>query len=263
MTLQKIISEDLIPKNCPKCNYPLEWEGVHLICKGPQCIAKMIQQLDYFYGEHGVDLKSLGTSKIEKLLFDPECFTVLAEKPWALLDTYSYNIYHRLVPVLGEATANNILTSVASINNTKNAAHFIAGIGIEKVGFKTAYRLFNYIRYNKLHHRISKEAQRNFITGLTTFYLAQKEMKYFTFNDVPPPAQVLYSITGILHYGRNEMKEMLEEFGWEFSDTITTQVDFLIIGDAPGKKKPLMAKRYGIEIITERELYERLNKEKE
>lgn len=255
----KIISLTL-PSLCPKCGQKLIWEGVHLVCQGSQCLPKLIGKLNHFYSKERMYLWGLGQSNLEKLLSDPQCYVVLAEKPWALLDPFTYNIYDRLKPVLGEATSKTILKSAQSLSGQRNAAHFIAGLSLENLGYKTAIRLINYVRYGELKKQISHKAQQYFIIGLDTFYQAQKEMKYFEFADVPAPAKILYCISGTLTTPRNDMIAMLEKFGWEYSSSVTKRIDFLILGENPGRNKKSTAERYGKEILTEEEILKRIKK---
>jgi len=245
-----------VPSVCPICETELEWEGVHLICRGTKCIAQLIKTISYFYSDKAMDIKGIGPAAIEKLLYDPECFDVLSEKPWALLDPVTYNIYHRLAVVLSETARLNILDSVSKTSKQKNAAHFITGLGLEKVGYKTAKNLYNYIKFGKLNSRISKEAQKNFVKGITILNSMIKEINYFAFADVPKPADITYCITGTLTMSRDDMINLLEKVNWEFNTAVTTTTDFLIVGESPGKVKTTMAKKHNINIINENELME-------
>lgn len=61
-------------------------------------------------------------------------------------------------------------------------------------------------------------------------------------------------ITGTLHLmKRNDAEERIKEHGGTFSNSVTTQTDYLIIGEHPGSTKLNDAARYGTITITEEE----------
>lgn len=247
-----------LPIHCPKCIEILQWQGVHLTCPGDDCIAKKIVSIAYFYSHKGIKIDGIGEQTIEKLLNNQKCYDILVSKPWALLDLKTYGIILEVYEVLGKATFKNIANQIASVNNYKNMAHFIAGLGLPKLAYKTAIRLCQYLKTGKLTITIQEEAQRNFCEAAILFQEASKEMKHFTFAPLPNQARAIYCITGALSMSRDDMIDFLSSKDFEFSNGVTKETNYLIVGDSPGKLKIQKANKYGIPLITEAQLFKLL-----
>lgn len=240
--------------NCPTCGDFLHWEGVHLICNGTNCIAQKIVSIAYFYSNKGIKVDGIGEAMIEKLLNNDNCYPVLVAKPWALLDIISYNILLDVIAVLGETISSNILTEVNEISETKNMSHFIAGLGLHGLAYKSALKLCQYIKTGKLTSGVSTKARISFPDAVMIYQEAAEEMKVFKFTSIPDPSKAKYCITGALSMSRDAMIELLNDYSFGFSATVTMDTNYLIIGDDAGKTKINKAIKYNISQITEEQL---------
>lgn len=243
-----------IPNACPTCGETLQWEGVHLVCNGEDCIAKKIVSIAYFYSLKGVKVDGIGESMIEKLLHNESCYDILIAKPWALLDMYSYGLMHNVVTVLGETIFSNIVVEVTEINNTRNMAHFISGLGLPGLSYKSALKLCQYIKTGKLAQNVSVLAIRSFPEAMVTFQTAMKEMELFKFADVPGLAKAKYCITGTLSQSREAIIELMNSYEFEFSSSVTKDLNYLVVGDDAGQTKIKKAIKFNIPQITENQL---------
>ena len=243
-----------LPQTCPTCGDFLQWNGVHLVCNGANCIAQKIVSIAYFYSNKGIKVNGIGEAMIEKLLNNNNCYLVLISKPWALLDMYSYDIIHDVIAVLGETIFSNIINELNLINKTKNMSHFIAGLGISGLAYKSALKLCQYIKTGKLTSNVPIKARINFPDAVMIYQEAIEEMKVFKFTAIPNPAKIKYCITGSLSMSRDAMIELLNDYSFGFSSTITMDTNYLIVGDDAGKTKINKAIKYGIPQITEKQL---------
>ena len=191
---------------------------------------------------------------IEKLLNNFNCYSVLISKPWALLDMYSYDIMHIVIDVLGETIFANILNEVNEISDTKNMSHFIAGLGIPGLAYKSSLKLCQYIKTGKLTLNIPTKAKTSFPKAAMIYQKTTEEMKVFKFAAIPNPAKVKYCITGSLSMSRDTMIELLDAYSFGFSATVTMDTNYLIVGDDTGKTKINKAIKYNIPQITEEQL---------
>lgn len=243
-----------LPTSCPTCNKLLQLDGVHLVCHGENCIAKKIISIAYFYSSKGIKIDGIGEQTIEKLLNNRKCYEVLSVKPWALLDCLAYEIIDEVLDVLGPVIVTNLLTQVKNANKTKHMAHFIAGLGLPSVAYKTALRLCQYIKTGVLSIHVHQKAKQSFSKGALAFSATTTDMRNFAFAPLPSTAKAIYCITGALSQSRDEMIEWLALQGYEFSSGVTRETNYLIIGDAPGKIKVDKAIKYNIPQITEAQL---------
>jgi len=191
---------------------------------------------------------------IEKLLNSPKSYLALINNPWALLDMYSYDIINEVINVLGETIFANILNEVTAISETKNMAHFIAGLGVPGLAYKSALKLCQYIKTGELPSNVPTTAKMHFPDAVMKFQKASQEMKVFKFADIPNLAKAKYCITGTLSVSREAMIELLSGYSFGFSPTVTTDTNYLIVGEDAGKTKINKAIKYNIPQITEAQL---------
>jgi len=250
-----------IPVSCPKCNEVLQWEGVHLVCNGPTCIAKLIVSLAYFYSQKGIKIDGVGEGIIEKLLQNDKCYSVLSTKPWALLDPLSYDIVPDIINEIGVTIYSNIAEQVFSMNNQVHMAHFVSGLGLPGLAYKSALRLCQYLKTGEINIHITDRAKQSFVTAASIYTSAITEMKNFSFAPLPTEAKAIYCITGSLSQSREVMIEILNGYGYEFSAGVTRETNYLVVGEDPGRNKIEKAIRYNIPQITEEQLFALLEKE--
>jgi replication factor C subunit 1 len=94
----------------------------------------------------------------------------------------------------------------------------------------------------------------NFPEAVMIYQKAAEEMKVFKFDDVPNPARAKYCITGALSVSRDAMIELLADYSFGFSETVTMDTNYLIVGEGAGKTKINKAIKYDIPQITEAQL---------
>lgn len=250
---------NLLPVQCPICKSYLTVSGVHLICTDEKCIAKLITSIAHFYSPQGIKLDGLGEALVEKILQDQTCYNILKDKSWALLDPVSYNIVPQLINVLGDKIFANIFDNVNNISGTKNMAHFIAGLGLPGLAYKTSLRLCQFLSSGKINIHISDKAQKSFIHAVSLYTSAISEMKNFKLTSIPSQARAIYCITGTLSKDRLAMIEYLNIHNYEYSQYITRETNYLIVGAEPGKVKIDKAIKYNIPQISEEQLFKLLN----
>jgi len=250
--------EDSIPIYCPVCHEILKSMGKDLICQGSNCIAQLISSLSYFYSDKGMDVKSLGAARISELLYDEELRVLLSEKPWALLDPEYYVITEKIKKIIGIKLTAQYINSLFDIHEHKSPIHFIAALGLPKLAYRTATKLYNWVKYNKVLKSVSREAIKSFGLGYSKFLSAEVEMTHFKFASVTPPADITYCITGKLSTTRNEFVNLLAAKGWQFVNQVSKSTNYLIIGDSPGRTKTTAAKQYEIVTLTEEEIFNKL-----
>jgi len=253
--------KNLLPIHCPKCTEILQWEGVHLVCNGPTCIAKLIVSIAYFYSQKGIKIDGVGEGIIEKLLQNEKCYSVLSTKPWALLDPLSYDIVPDIINEIGVTIYSNIAEQVFSMNNQVHMAHFVSGLGLPGLAYKSALRLCQYLKTGEINIHITDRAKQSFVTAASIYTNAITEMKNFSFAPLPTEAKAIYCITGSLSQSREAMIEILNGYGYEFSSGVTRETNYLVVGDDPGRNKIEKATRYNIPQITEEQLFALLKKE--
>jgi len=245
------VSKFSLPGVCPICESKLTWQGVHLICDSPTCIAKLTVSLSYFYSNKGIKIDGIGEATIEKLLQNQKCYEILKTRPWALLDMLTYDFMPEAISILGPKIFHSIFDQIKAVNGTKTMAHFIAGLGLPGLAYKTALRLCQFLKTGKLNIHVSENAKNNFIQAISKYQQALEEMKNFTFAALPQPAKAIYCVTGTLSMSREAFVEQNSLMGYEFSAGVTRETHYLVVGEEPGRTKIAKAQKYNIPMINE------------
>lgn len=253
--------KNLLPIHCTKCSEILQWEGVHLVCNGSTCLSKLIVSIAYFYSNKGIKIDGIGEAIIEKLLLNDRCYSVLSTKPWALLDPLTYDFVPAIIDAIGATIYSNIAEQVFTMSGQVTMAHFIAGLGLPGLAYKSSLRLCQYLRTGQINIHITEQAKQSFVNAASVYVTAMNEMKNFSFAQLPSDAKAIYCITGTLSQSRETIIEILNGYGYEFSSSVTRETNYLVVGDNPGKLKIEKAIRYNIPQITEEQLFTLLKKE--
>lgn len=247
--------------SCPICGTTLIWKGVDLICTGQQCIAKLNKSTSYFYGNEGFQVKSIGEVMFFEVLQNDKIRNIIKDSPWAFLDPIAFDIYKEILSIWGKKRTENYITSLNIVNGKKDACNFISALGLPKLAFTNTRKLFYYLKGGNNPNNVSSQARESFIDGFILYQKAILELKNFKINEPPAPPKLIYCITGTLSESRADIITYLNKFNWAYNMTIVKALNFLIVGDKPGKLKTKRAEELNIKIINEKELRETLKNE--
>jgi DNA ligase (NAD+) len=265
----------LLPANCPVCGEPLEVicedESEILMCKNINCSCRIINQLDYFCGKKGLDIKGLSKATLEKLL------------NWGWVNSLS-DIFelksHRdewiRKPGFGPKSVDNILNAIESSRECEWTS-YLAAFGIPLIGPNVIKEL---TKYFKSWDEFISAVENNFdFYNLPTFgyekhkalhnfnYSEAKEIieKYITFK-TPEVKEVVetvgaktlegktFVVTGKLTHFKNrgELENKIAANGGKVTSSISKKTDYLINNDINSDSaKNRSAKAAGIPIISE------------
>lgn len=262
-----------IPTECPSCGNSLNRKGGlssnELQCVNTQCPDVLLGKFDYFCSKAAMDIKGLGKEILSQLINH------------GLLKRFS-DIYNLTAESLNETVKGlglkNSVKIVAAINDSKANGHkrLLTGLGILGVGPVAAGKLIKSLgnienlltlRYNDfLNVRgIGTETAGNIISyfsvpnnvsdvlrlvKIITHSEYQHEGKFFGKN---------FAITGWLgELSRSELISKLASMGAIYSNTVSKQTDFIVVGFEPGNKYQ-KALSLGVKVITCEELPALLN----
>ena len=263
----------LTPGYCPICGEPLELycenESEVLMCNNLNCSCRIINQLDYFCGKKGLDIKGLSKATLEKLL------------NWGWINSLS-DIFelksHReewiRKPGFGIKSVDNILNAIeTSKENTWEA--FMSALGIHLIGpnvVKELSKSFSswdnfidakekgYEFYNLPNFGYEKHK------SLHSFNYTEAKMiveKYMNFKAVEPKEEMessntldgkTFVITGKLNKFKNraELEGKIAAAGGKVVGSVSRKTNYLINNDVNSDSaKNKQAKTYGISIISE------------
>ena len=274
----------VFPKECPSCKKPItksEKDAVIRCTNERNCESQLIEKIKHFISRDAMNIEGLGENQIESF-FKKGILN-------SILDIYNlYKFRENLIKEkgYGEKSIGNLLNS---IENSKNnyLDKFIFGLGIRYVGKKTSKILasnFNSIREiidnfddtidqngpNKILEidQIGEKSLRElkvYLSNKFNINLINNLLNYFN----PKPLEKIKAegklsgkkivFTGTLRsISRAEAKNIAENNGGIVINSISKNVDYLIVGESPGSKKN-KALEIGIKILSEDEWLSLIN----
>lgn len=260
-----------IPNTCPVCHEKTiikKTTGEVLWCTNPNCIGKLVNQLDYFCSSKGMNIKGLSETTIGKLI------------DWGWLgnveEIYSLSNFKEewvKKPGFGEKSVSNILQAIES-SKTTTMTNFIAALGIPLIGKVAAQQLEDIFNdYWSFREAIKGKYDfteiENFGDGLNAalyhydYSFADRIAKFINFKKDEKPigneinlTKINFVITGKLKHFKNRdiLKSLIEANGGKVLSSVTKNTSYLINNDKESNSsKNLTAQKLQIPIITEDE----------
>ena len=258
-----------IPKVCPYCGKLTEIrkdnDSEVLYCSNEQCESRLINRLEHFCGKKGLDIKGLSKATFQKLI------------DWEWLENlegvFNLNQYRNewiKKPGFGVASVDKILKSIEEHRHTTLEA-FISAIGIPLIGQTAAKDLSKYFETYEDFRNAVKDDSYHFY-NLDNFGIEMdnsiKNVDYIEADKISDLLSIKnlkneqndklkgknIVITGKLtkFKNRNELKNIIEQYGGKVTGSISSKTDILINNDINStSSKNKTAKEYDIPIISE------------
>ena len=258
------------PTHCPICETRLVKKPGEAIwrCPNPSCYAKGVRRLLHFASRNAMNIEGLG-ERVARDLVDrglvqsPADLYYLKVEDLMRLPGFAYkkakNLYDAIqkskkttlarflyalgIRHVGEATAQLIAEKFKSLDKIMNAtmADFTA---IPGIGPEAARAIVEFFRDAENCHMVKRmlEAGITFVEEVEEKVELPKvfEGKNFVFTGA------LKSMT------REKAKELVQALGGKTTDSVSRNVDFVVVGEAPGSKYQ-RALQLGVKIINEDE----------
>jgi len=265
------------PKECPVCSHKLvkpEAEAVWR-CINPGCPAQVVERIIHFVSKDAMDIRSFGEANVRKF-YD---MGLLKDIP---------GIYHidfdaiAKLEGFGKKSIDNLTTAIE--NSKSQPLHrVIFGLGIRYVGETTAKVLAHEVEYLPDFSGFSLDELQNLqdvgpkVAGSVYEFFHTKDnidllhrLEKAGVNLKNDKKQHIVSgnldgksflFTGTLPtLKRSDAEEMVEKNGGKLLGSVSSKLNFLVVGDDAGSKLEKAKKIPGIRIITEKQFLELLEK---
>ncbi|MFW6310515.1 MAG: helix-hairpin-helix domain-containing protein, partial [Prolixibacteraceae bacterium] len=260
-----------MPDKCPVCETEVVQEGAYTICPaGLSCRAQLIGRIEHFTSQSAMNIDELGRKTIEQM--------VQEEMVKELPDLYKLSFENlKKLDGYAEKSAQKLYDSIQ--NSKKPELHrFLYALGIRHVGEHIARLLagefgtFDKIKnagYSKLvkideigpeiaesiSHFFSTDENRKMLEKLLKSGIDIQEKSGSKKQLLKGKTIVL---TGELEsYTREEAKQKIESLGGHATSGVSSNTDYLVVGEGPGSKLG-DAKEEGTKIIEEEQFKELL-----
>ena len=249
------------PKVCPSCNTEVATLGAYTVCSNDECPSRVINKIIHYGSKKACNINGLGDKVVEQLynagyIKDIKDLYKLTLEDLLVLDGFS------------SVKANNLLEAIDGSKGIP-LSRFIYGLNIPSVGEVNAKSLskLGYEWYNtpaslliandnlgiKSVDSILEYVNKNKKNVIELMGIVQPSL------DTIQATDIKVVITGTLTKSRDTYKELLESKGITVSNSVTKDVNYLIVGEDPGSSKLNKAKSLNIPILTEVEVQNKFN----
>ncbi len=258
---------------CPECGTELvryEGEAKHYCPNQGGCRPQILGRIVHFIRRKALDIDGLGGETVE-LLYNSGLVKNVAD----LYDLRATDL--SVLPRLGEKSADNIISSIASSREVP-FARVLFGLGIRFVGETTAKYLAQHFKSMESLMQATKEELME--SDEVGDKIADSIIEYFADEDniaiierlrraglrFEEEAKVLHSeclagknvvISGkFIDHTRDELKELIELNGGKNQSGVSSNTDFIVAGENMGPAKLQKATKLGVTILSESEFIE-------
>ncbi len=274
------------PETCPCCGSRLVKKGEFWICPNHHCKAQAVQRLEYWCGKDCANIKGLGPGVLEDLydklqiasVSDMYRIFVADERTWEpdiFTPTYRDHIRELLGEGYAEKSVNMIFDGVRQSIATLTLDRIIGGLGIDGVGKITGKLLAEHFQtwanFRKatleelvLIDSIGEVMAANILNADYTDYACLDQDYGFQceYQAAEKLGDALQGLTIIFtgtsyRFKRDEIKAFFTGHGAKYVGSVSGKVNYVVTGDAPGQNKLDKAHQLGVEVIGERDFYER------
>jgi DNA ligase (NAD+) len=275
------------PRHCPRCQKPIEkdQDEVAFRCVNKNCYAVALRRLIHFASKPAADIEGLGEKIVEQLvsaslLEDAADIYALRKEDLLLLDRFA------------EKKADNLIQAIAQRKNLE-LARFLFALGIFHIGVESAATIAQELKRSftqteisplQLHQAavvisldqwqslddigpIVAQSLYDFWQDEDTLLLMEKFQRYQLALILPASltntslAGKSFVLTGSLNrLTRQDAKDRIKARGGQTRDSVSRQLDYLIVGEKAGSKLK-EAEKLGIKIISEDEFLKLLSQE--
>ncbi len=267
-----------IPEFCPSCNektYSFD-NIVAIKCINQYCPEQLNRYIEYFVSRNCMNIKGLG-DKITRKFVDLGILT-------NILDIYNLKNFKEMIISLdkmGEKNTNNLLESIEK-SKENSYSKVLFSLGIDYVGKTTAELICSNITSidklinstyeelvdikgigekaaNSIIEYFKNENNLRIIKGLKElgFVLEQEDIEIIDNQNIN--GKTFLATGKLVNFKREEIKELVKQNGGKYLSAVSTNLDYLIVGEKAGSKLK-KAKDLGIKILTEEE-FEKFCKE--
>ncbi len=254
------------PEACPACGTPVERDGPLAFCPGGlACPAQLERAIEHYASRDALDIEGLGERSVEQL--------VGAGLVEGLADLYELSVADLAdLEGWGERSARNLVAETEATREPP-LADFLTALGIPEVGTATARALarefgtFGAVRsageadlraVPDIGPRVAAEIRGFFESGRNRAALdallehVDPRTADTAGGDALDGVTVVF--TGALEsFTRAEAADLVERHGGSATGSVSSNTDYLVVGENPGRTKRDDAETHGVPTLAEAE----------
>ncbi|MFO8084840.1 MAG: NAD-dependent DNA ligase LigA [Desulfobacterales bacterium] len=257
-----------MPKSCPVCRaHAVREENEAAIrCINAACPAQLKENIRHFASKHAFDIDGLGQKLVDQLV-DKNLVSSFGD----LFHLKQHTLEE--LDRMGSKSAKNLLDAICGSKKI-SFAKFLYSLGIRHVGEHVAkllaghYQSIEKLMQTSVDDLESLEGIGPIVAKSVYDFFNEDENKKTVSRLLESGVEIIYDkntkesetsalsgktfvLTGTLEYmTRNEAKEYIEKGGGKVTGSVSSNTDYIVVGDKPGSKLE-KGKKLGINIIDE------------
>ncbi len=265
-----------MPQKCPVCGEWVKKEGAYYVCPASlSCRAQLIGRVQHYSSREAMNIEGLGDETVKELV-ERGFVTDMA-------DLYKLSVEQlKSLEGFAQKSAEKLHKSIQQSREAKLDT-FLYALGIRHVGrhvAQVAARRFG--SFDKLKEaRLSelkqvKEIGSEIAESINNFFSEEQNLKVLeklfdagvkikkvrTSDKDLPLKDKTFVFTGELEdYTRQEASSMAEDLGARVTSSVSSNTDFVVVGEDPGSKLE-QARKHNVEILDEQKYDKLINKAK-
>ena len=284
---EEVVAQEIVfPDYCPSCGTRLVRKGEYYVCTNHHCREQVIQRLEFWCGKDCANIKGLGPSVIadfyDKLGIASvnDLYRVFVSDDDSLFQRAT--VQQQLGEGYGDKSVTQMFEGIRKSIETLTLDKMIGGLGIDGVGKITgkllaehflsldAFRAAQYqdlvlidgigeVMANNILEFLGPDGHINDYSclsaesglGFNLIYQGAEKL-----GDALSGLTVIFTGTSY-RFKRDEIKTFFTGHGAKYVGSVSGKVNYVIVGDAPGQNKIDKARQLGVEVIAERDFYDR------
>lgn len=252
-----------LPTHCPACRSELieNPDEAVIRCLNPECPAILKESLKHFASRRAMNIEKMGDRWIE-IFVDNKLVTSFADF-YHLKKSDLLNLERQ-----GEKSADNILKSIEQSKKT-TLPRFIYSLGIRYIGETTAKHLADHflsverfinsseeelMRVPEIGEKVAQSvlkwlSNKTNIDQVKALLSAGITVAETNVNTSGPLSGKSFLITGTLPLSRDKAQAQIQENGGKLLGSVSSKLNFLVVGDDPGSKLEKASSR-GVTVIS-------------
>ena len=277
------------PTHCPCCQTPLQKKGEFWICPNHHCREQAIQRLEYWCGKDCANIRGLGPSVLADL-YDKldiasvdDLYRVFVKdartwEPDIFCPDYRAYICMQLGEGYAEKSVALMFDGIEQSIRTLTLDRIIGGLSIDGVGKITGRLLAeHFLSWQKFREATLDELMlidgigeimaRNILEADLSDYSCIGSPDYGFQQEYKSAERLGNALEGLTviftgtsyRFKRDEIKAFFTGHGAKYVGSVSGKVNYVVTGDAPGQNKLDKARQLGVEVIAERDFYEKFD----
>ncbi len=251
------------PEACPVCESPVERDGPLAFCTGGlACPAQLERALEHYASRDALEIEGLGERSVAQL--------VEAGLVEGLADLYDLSVEDLTdLEGWGEKSARNLVGEIEATREPP-LADFLTALGIPEVGTTTARALarafgaFEAVRSaSEADLRAVADIGPTVAAEIRGFFESDRNQEAIDrlLESVDPQeaetagealAGITFVFTGALDaFTRDDAEQLVERHGGSATGSVSSNTDYLVVGDNPGQTKQNDASEHGVPTLAE------------